>query len=76
MGTAPDNSVVDADQRAWAVPNLLIADGSACPTQGSANPALTIMAMSSRLAERLLRRQLDLGSPSARKATAAGASRW
>ncbi len=59
MGTNPDNSVIDSDQRTWAVPNLLIADGSACPTQGSANPALTIMAMSSRLADRLVARQVD-----------------
>jgi choline dehydrogenase-like flavoprotein len=33
--------------------NGLLADGSVCPTQGSANPALTIMALSSRLANRL-----------------------
>jgi choline dehydrogenase-like flavoprotein len=55
MGTGPEDSVVDADHRTWAVPNLLIADGSVCPTQGSANPALTIMALSSRLADRLSR---------------------
>ena len=53
MGTAPDDSVVDADHRVWGVPNVFIADGSVCPTQGSANPALTIMALASRLAERL-----------------------
>ncbi len=53
MGTAPENSVCDQDQRAWAVSNLYLADGSVCPTQGSANPALTIMALSSRLADRL-----------------------
>ena len=53
MGTAPDNSVVDSDHRVWGVPNLFLADGSVCPTQGSANPALTIMALASRLAERL-----------------------
>lgn len=53
MGTAPENSVVDADHRVWGVPNLFISDGSVCPTQGSANPALTIMALASRLAERL-----------------------
>jgi choline dehydrogenase-like flavoprotein len=53
MGTSPENSVVDANQRSWAVPNLYLADGSVCPTQGSANPALTIMALSSRLAEHL-----------------------
>lgn len=58
MGSDPDTSVVDANQRAWAVPNLFIADGSVCPTQGSANPALTIMALASRLAERLVRRDV------------------
>lgn len=53
MGTSPGNSVVNRDQRVWAVPNLYIADGSVAPTQGSANPALTIMALSSRLATHL-----------------------
>ena len=55
MGTSPDNSVVDANQRTWAVPNLYISDGSVCPTQGSANPALTIMALASRLGAHLAR---------------------
>ena len=59
MGTSPENSVVDADQRVWDVPNLLVADGSVCPTQGSANPALTIMALSSRLAERLASKRIS-----------------
>jgi choline dehydrogenase-like flavoprotein len=53
MGSSPETSVIDASQRSWAVPNLFIADGSVCPTQGSANPALTIMALASRLAERM-----------------------
>ncbi len=53
MGTSPGNSVVDRDHRVWGVPNLFLTDGSVCPTQGSANPALTIMALASRLAERL-----------------------
>jgi len=53
MGTDPERSVVDADHRAWEIPNLFVADGSVMPTQGSANPALTIMALASRLAERL-----------------------
>jgi len=51
MGTSPSNSVVDRHHRVWSVPNLYVADGSVAPTQGSANPALTIMALSSRLAE-------------------------
>ncbi len=53
MGSSPQTSVVDANQRSWAVPNLFISDGSVCPTQGSANPALTIMALASRLAQRM-----------------------
>jgi choline dehydrogenase-like flavoprotein len=53
MGSDAQNSVVNADHRVWSVPNLYIADGSVCPTQGSANPALTIMALASRLAQRL-----------------------
>jgi choline dehydrogenase-like flavoprotein len=53
MGTTPEDSVVDRDHRVWGVPNLFIADGSVCPTQGSANPALTIMALASRLATRV-----------------------
>jgi choline dehydrogenase-like flavoprotein len=57
MGASPEESVVDADHRVWGVPNLFVADGSVMPTQGSANPALTIMALASRLAERMM----DLG---------------
>ena len=53
MGSNPERSVIDSDHRAWGVPNLFIADGSVMPTQGSANPALTVMALASRLAERL-----------------------
>ncbi len=62
MGSDPDRSVVDADQRAWEVENLLVADGSVMPTQGSANPALTIMALASRLAERLDLKRRDAGA--------------
>jgi choline dehydrogenase-like flavoprotein len=36
MGSSPEHSVVNANQRAWAAPNLFLADGSVCPTQGSA----------------------------------------
>jgi choline dehydrogenase-like flavoprotein len=53
MGTDETNGVVDADCRAFAVPNLLITDGSVLPTQGSANPALTIRAVAARAADRL-----------------------
>ena len=37
----------------FAVPNLYITDGSVLPTQGAANPALTIMAVAARAAHQL-----------------------
>jgi choline dehydrogenase-like flavoprotein len=64
MGSDPDRSVVDSDHRAWEVPNLFIADGSVMPTQGSANPALTIMALASRLAATLDLKRIS-GAPRA-----------
>jgi choline dehydrogenase-like flavoprotein len=66
MGSSPGTSVVDANQRSWAVPNLFLADGSVCPTQGSANPALTIMALASRLAERMASGQAMDDDPASR----------
>jgi choline dehydrogenase-like flavoprotein len=50
MGFTPDDSVVDASHRAWGIPNLFVCDGSVLPTEGSANPALVIMALADRLA--------------------------
>lgn len=61
MSGSPEDGVVDSDQRAWEVPNLFVADGSVMPTQGSANPALTIMALASRLAARLGDKRIDAG---------------
>jgi choline dehydrogenase-like flavoprotein len=54
MAAKEEDGVVDGDLRSFAVPNLLITDGSVLPTQGSANPALTIMALAARCAERLI----------------------
>jgi choline dehydrogenase-like flavoprotein len=56
MADRPERGVVDADCRTFAVPNLYITDGSVLPTQGSANPALTIMAIAARAADRLIAR--------------------
>jgi choline dehydrogenase-like flavoprotein len=61
MSSSADTGVVDSDHRAWGVPNLFVCDGSVMPTQGSANPALTIMALASRLAERLGDRSATAG---------------
>ena len=54
MGRDATTGVVDGDCRAFAVPNLLITDGSVLPTQGAANPALTIMSVAARAADRLV----------------------
>ncbi|KRE62195.1 GMC family oxidoreductase [Nostocoides sp. Soil756] len=55
MAADEQHGVVDADCRTFAVPNLYITDGSVLPTQGSANPALTIMSVAARAADRLAR---------------------
>jgi hypothetical protein len=56
MGTSPERSVVDPWGRAHDVPNLWICDNSVFPSALAANPALTIMALSSRTADRMLGR--------------------
>jgi choline dehydrogenase-like flavoprotein len=56
MARDEQHGVVNADCRSFAVPNLYITDGSVLPTQGSANPALTIMAVAARAADRLIAR--------------------
>jgi choline dehydrogenase-like flavoprotein len=56
MGENERTGVVDADLRSFAVPNLFVVDGSVLPTQGAANPALTIMALAARAADRLVHR--------------------
>jgi choline dehydrogenase-like flavoprotein len=53
--------VVDRNCRSFAVPNLYLTDGSVLPTQGSANPALTIMAVAARAADQLASGSADGG---------------
>lgn len=63
----------NADHRALGHPNLFIADGSVMSTEGAANPALTIMALSSRLAERLAGKRVAATTGRARGAVTARA---
>jgi choline dehydrogenase-like flavoprotein len=53
MGTDPEHSVVNPDLRVHTVDNLYVAGGSVFPTSGCANPTMTIVALSIRLAEHL-----------------------
>jgi choline dehydrogenase-like flavoprotein len=53
MHSDPKHGVVDANGRVHSVSNLFIAGSSNFPTSGSANPTLTLVALSFRLAENL-----------------------
>lgn len=54
MARTEASGVVNPECVSFAIPNLLIVDGSVLPTQGSANPALTIMAVAARAADKLI----------------------
>ncbi len=54
MGRDPATSVVDAFGRTHDIANLFVCDGSILPTQGSANPGLTIQALAARTADYLI----------------------
>jgi len=55
MGTDRDTAVVDAEGRSFDIDNLWICDNSVFPSALIANPALTIMALSLRTADRFLK---------------------
>jgi choline dehydrogenase-like flavoprotein len=54
MGSDPRTSVTDKFGRTHDIPNLFVCDGSLMPTQGSANPGLTIQALAARTADYLI----------------------
>ena len=54
MGADPATSVVDKFGRTHDIANLFVCDGSILPTQGSANPGLTIQALAARTADYLI----------------------
>jgi choline dehydrogenase-like flavoprotein len=53
MGSDRRKSVVDADCRVHGIDNLFVAGSAVFPTSSQANPTLTIVALSLRLAEHL-----------------------
>ena len=65
MSATPDSGVCDKFGRTWDVDNLFVMDGSVMPTQGSANPGLTIQALAARTADYLIsqHRSIFAGEP-------------
>ncbi|WP_254849329.1 GMC family oxidoreductase [Mycobacterium sp. GA-1841] len=51
MASRPEDGVIDPEHRVFGVDRLYVVDGSVMPTQGAANPALTIMALAARAAD-------------------------
>jgi choline dehydrogenase-like flavoprotein len=71
MGRDPRTSVVDGVGGAHDVPNLFVCDGSILPTQGSANPGLTIQSLAARTADYLIHNARDIFAGSKRSRDAA-----
>ncbi len=61
MGADPGTSVVDATNRAHAVPNLVILDGSVFTTAAAVNPTSTLQALALRAADCLIRDRARIG---------------
>jgi choline dehydrogenase-like flavoprotein len=55
MGKNPKTSVLNAFNQAHDVANLFVTDGSCFPSQGCYEPTLTIMAVTARACDALLR---------------------
>lgn len=53
MASSPEAGVVDRDANVFGIDNLYVAGSSIFPTSGWANPTLTILALSLRLADHL-----------------------
>jgi choline dehydrogenase-like flavoprotein len=63
MGTNSKNAVVDDTLRTFAVQNLWVASTSTFPTGGGANPTMTLILFTLRLAEHLTRQRESIVSP-------------
>ena len=54
MGTSEGTSVTNVDGRVWGTENLFVADGSLVPTSLGVNPQVTVMALATRVAQRMM----------------------
>jgi gluconate 2-dehydrogenase alpha chain len=58
MGGSPEHSVVNPHLQHWQVPNLFVLGASSFPNNGSANPTLTVLALTLRSADGIIGRYL------------------
>ncbi len=63
MSDSPASGIVDANCKSYEVDDLFVVGGSVFATSGYANPTLTIVALSVRLAAHLRQRLLQGGCP-------------
>jgi gluconate 2-dehydrogenase alpha chain len=63
MGSSPERSVVNPWLQHWQMPNLFVVGSSSFPQNSSANPTLTIVAVSHRAADGLIDRYLKSPGP-------------
>jgi choline dehydrogenase-like flavoprotein len=56
MGTSEKDSVLNAYNQSWDVPNLIVTDASAFPGSGIAGTTLTVMALTIRACRNLVDR--------------------
>ena len=54
MGNDPGTSITNSFGQTHDIANLFVCDGSLLPTQGSANPGLTIQALAARTADYII----------------------
>jgi gluconate 2-dehydrogenase alpha chain len=63
MGSSPDQSVVNPWLQHWKMPNLFVVGSSSFPQNSSANPTVTIVAVSHRAADGLIDHYLKKPGP-------------
>lgn len=56
MGKTSEDSVVDGNMRLWAADNCYVTTTAVFPSSGSANPGMTHLALTARLADHISRR--------------------
>ncbi|MDQ0463110.1 choline dehydrogenase-like flavoprotein [Caulobacter ginsengisoli] len=55
MSARPEDGVVDSQLQVWGIPNLHVCSTAVFPTASHSNPTLNLLALTERLAEKLVR---------------------